>query len=184
MPRVMKRFLSSVLFASVVIAIAVACDSGSSVGFAGSSGSAPAACSDFGTCESCTPELGCGWCFRPDGTGFCATGPGECLYSPQNTWTWDPTGCPAAAHPTVGPEAEGGASEASLDAAPSDATPAADSAVNEDARAPDSGASSVDGAGSGVDGSSSGDANADAGASTVDAGAVDAGSDSADGDAG
>jgi hypothetical protein len=190
MSRVMKRFLSGVLFASVVTAIAGACDSsstGSFVSGGGSSGSATAACWDFGTCGTCTPQPGCGWCYLPDGTGICSSDPNECAAA-GDTWTWDPSGCsavaqPTVAQPTVGPQADGGTS-VTLDAAGLDAAPANDGAVNGDGSTAESGASSVDAGGSSIDASPS---SKDAGASTADAGSSseDAGSDGIDsGDAG
>lgn len=152
----MKRFLSSVLFASAVAWLGVACDASSSGGDYGGYGYGPSSdCPAFDTCETCTPQLGCGWCYLPDGTGSCNPDPGQCQYSWQGTWTWDPSGCRSAAHPTVGLEAEGGTSEAPSDAA-SDVTAVTDSAAS----ANDSGSPANEGEGAST---------AEAGSSGVDA---------------
>jgi hypothetical protein len=45
------------------------------------------------TCGSCTPVLGCGWCFNAAG-GTCAPDPDSCTNASEFTWTWDPPGCP------------------------------------------------------------------------------------------
>jgi hypothetical protein len=185
MPRVMKRFLSSVLFASAVTAIAVACDSSSTATF--SSGSAQPFCSQFGVCETCALQPGCGWCYFPDGTGSCSTGPDQCQYSWQGTWTWDTNGCRTAAQPTVGPEAEGGTSGAPSDAAAIDVAPATDGAVGDGASPANDGASVSDSASPAHDAvAPAGDSGSlsegtpDGGASTIDAGAADAETSSTD----
>ena len=188
----MKRFLSGLLFGGVITALAVACDSSSSGGGTsfgyGGTGYAQAQCSNYGVCEACTPQLGCGWCSLPDGTGACLPDPGECQGS-QSTWTWDPSGCRTAANPTVGPEAEGGTSApdaafgvgvieadgAASDGAAADSA-AGDGAPAKDGEAPvaDSGSNSVatPDTGAGVTAADSGapdGAATDAGASTADA---------------
>jgi hypothetical protein len=50
-----------------------------------------ASCSAESTCGTCTPVVGCGWCFTPDG-GACVSGPDECP-TDATGWTWDPPGC-------------------------------------------------------------------------------------------
>ncbi len=114
---------------AVAAAVAACGDSGSSAssgaGVAG--GGYAGLCSQYTTCGSCTPVVGCGWCFNATG-GTCAAGPDECAFgsSVEFTWTWDPSGCPdvdASVHPA--PPASGhdaGAPEASsLADAPFDA---------------------------------------------------------------
>ncbi|HSY21955.1 MAG TPA: hypothetical protein VK841_07570 [Polyangiaceae bacterium] len=175
----MKRFLSSVLFASAVTAIAVACDSSPTASF--SSGRALPSCSEFGVCETCALQPGCGWCYFSDGTGSCSTGPEQCQSASEGTWTWYTNGCRTAAQPTVGPEAEGGTSAAPSDAAAIDGTPATDSALGDSASPANDGASVGDGASPTHDAAApmgdSGFLNEgtpDSGASTIDAGAGDA----------
>jgi hypothetical protein len=189
MRSVMKRFLSSVLFAGAVTAIAVACDSGGPSGSFATGGSTRPFCSEFGNCETCALQPSCGWCYRPDGTGSCSSEPGECLYSWQGTWTWGTSGCREAAQPTVGPEAEGGTSVAPVDAATIDAVAATDGAIldsashaSDGAPANDSTAGASDGATPGVDAGSVGESTPDSGASAVDAGGVGTGAPSPDAD--
>jgi hypothetical protein len=81
----------------VVTSVALgACDSGSASSSAGAEfggGTGPfSSCSQFASCDLCTPVTGCGWCYNSDGTGACTPGPGECTSS-TFTWTWKPDGC-------------------------------------------------------------------------------------------
>ena len=48
-------------------------------------------CSQYTTCDSCTPVGGCGWCATSTG-GACRQSPNEC---PGTTfrWSWDQSGC-------------------------------------------------------------------------------------------
>lgn len=163
----MKRFFSSILFAGVITAVAIACDSSDATFSSGSSGGAGSFCPQFGDCETCTIQYGCGWCYRADGTGSCLPDPSECVYSTRNTWTWDMSGCGTTANPTVGPEAEGGTSEGAIDAAPS---PSKDAAAANDAE------TAIGDAGS------NSESTPDTGAKALDAGAVDASADADLGD--
>ena len=185
----MKRFLSGLLFAGVITAVAIACDSSSSsfggYGYSGAPSYGQAPCSDYGACETCTPQLGCGWCYLPNGTGRCLPDPAGCPLS-QDTWTWDASGCRTAATPTVGPEAEGGTSspeastsDAATDGAAGDGTaPAADGATgNDGSSAKDSAAPVAD------SGSSEGTPDAGTGVIAADSGPVDGGA-AADANAG
>jgi hypothetical protein len=116
-------------------------------------------CNSYSSCETCTPILGCGWCYKSDGTGACAASSIECEAAPAFSWTWDPTGCHAGADASVRPidagpmasDASPGApaSDASIEASPSDgATPdAGDDApiLDLDARAADGLLNATDG---------------------------------------
>jgi hypothetical protein len=82
-----------------------------------SSGYPPALidCSQYTTCETCTPALGCGWCGPASGGGVCSSDPGVCADA-QADWTWNPPGC---FYPAEAGVAEGGFSvpDASAEAA-------------------------------------------------------------------
>ena len=57
-------------------------------------GSAQSVCAQYAACGTCTPVLGCGWCFNATG-GVCVTDPDQCATQVSEfTWTWDPSGCP------------------------------------------------------------------------------------------
>jgi hypothetical protein len=60
-------------------------------------------CSRLTTCGTCTPVLGCGWCWSGD-KGLCADQPNDCAAEMSFDWTWEASGCPA--------EGDGGASDA------------------------------------------------------------------------
>ena len=88
-----------------------ACDSGSAI-------STPTAspgnnyygfCASFRSCETCTPQNGCGWCYNSDGTEQCASDPSECA-TPSFEWTWNPDGCRVPAQATT-PGRDGAAEE-------------------------------------------------------------------------
>ena len=110
----MKRIIVGALVASAAFVIGVslpACDGGPSHHKAGhGSRSSARSCSRFATCDTCTPILGCGWCFNSGGAGTCAADPDECL-TPQFSWTWDPVGCRVSADASVSTEQEQDASE-------------------------------------------------------------------------
>jgi hypothetical protein len=59
-------------------------------------------CSQFASCETCTPIDGCGWCFDRDGTGRCASGADACAGASALGWTWNPSGCRVAADAGTG----------------------------------------------------------------------------------
>lgn len=72
-------------------------------------------CSQYTSCATCTPLVGCGWCAYPDGTGTCASGPDNCT----TEWIWEPNFCSPASD-------AGGAPDAlPPDAGFTDATPSA-----------------------------------------------------------
>lgn len=83
----MNRFFAGTLVASAVALAVGACGDNSNDGYA------VADCSAYTTCGTCTPVMGCGWCFNASG-GVCTTDPNECANASEFTWTWDPTGCP------------------------------------------------------------------------------------------
>jgi hypothetical protein len=127
--------------AITVLAAACGDQSSSSYAYGGSSSGSgySATCAQYTTCGSCTPVVGCGWCFRASG-GQCASSPDECAFasSAEFTWTWDPGGCPGVDASVVpapvghagGPDASTTASEASApDAHDGAATSTADSAA-------------------------------------------------------
>jgi hypothetical protein len=95
----MNRFLSATLLASAVAVSLGACgDDSSDVAYAyGAGGSVgyTSTCSAYTTCGTCTPVLGCGWCFTANG-GACTTDPDSCGDASEFTWTWNPSGCPGA----------------------------------------------------------------------------------------
>jgi hypothetical protein len=68
-------------------------------------------CSSFRSCQTCTPQNGCGWCYNSDGTGQCASDPVECA-TPSFEWTWNPDGCRVSARASTAPEEDAAATEA------------------------------------------------------------------------
>jgi len=73
-------------------------------------------CSQFASCNACTPINGCGWCYNSDGTGTCAASPDQCP-TQSFSWTWDPDGCRVVADADVEPASTPVRSEAGVDAA-------------------------------------------------------------------
>jgi hypothetical protein len=99
-------------------------------------------CSEFTSCGTCTPVLGCGWCQFEDGSGRCASGPSRC--GETFRWNWEPEACPVAPKSDAGPVDATPVSDASDDAAPESGTDApvtsdapAEETTSEDAAAPD-----------------------------------------------
>jgi hypothetical protein len=91
----MKRTLSIAIVLGLVAVVASACDDGMTDDGYGSGygyGYSNASCRAQTTCGTCTPVVGCGWCFIGSSTGVCVDGPDDC---PSNStgWTWDPPGC-------------------------------------------------------------------------------------------
>ncbi|HEX3343175.1 MAG TPA: hypothetical protein VHS09_01330 [Polyangiaceae bacterium] len=94
----MHRFLAATLLASSVgISLGACGDDSSDVGYAYGAGGGgyTSDCTAYTSCGTCTPVLGCGWCFTAAG-GACASDPDSCGDASEFTWTWDPTGCPGA----------------------------------------------------------------------------------------
>ena len=93
---------------------------------------APANCSSYSACGTCTPVPGCGWCYGGAAGDFCAPDPGQCPTTPSG-WTWDATGCRVPAE--AGVATSGSSTEdagPAADAAPSaaDAAPGADACTS------------------------------------------------------
>jgi hypothetical protein len=74
-------------------------------------------CEKFGSCDECTPVLGCGWCSYPDGKGLCVSQPNACG-AQEFTWTWEPKGCGLA--PDAGAPADASTDVSSNDASDAD----------------------------------------------------------------
>ncbi|MGO9834072.1 MAG: hypothetical protein ACLP1X_07655 [Polyangiaceae bacterium] len=92
----MTRLLMTALLTSTVAVSVGACgDDSSDFAYAngGPGGAYPTMCSAYTTCGSCTPVIGCGWCFGARG-GSCAPDPDSCGDATEFTWTWNASGCP------------------------------------------------------------------------------------------
>lgn len=127
----MNRVLAATVLVSVISLGLVACSDehyghGDGMGGMGGTGSGyDPGCAAYTTCDTCTPVLGCGWCFLGDGTGACTTGADRCP-GQEFAWTWEPAGCGTSAP-------DGGAgvdAPVALDAAPSEVS-ASDAAPSE-----------------------------------------------------
>jgi hypothetical protein len=109
----MNRTYAAMILATGIALPLGACgdDSGggySSYGYAGGA----VGCGQYTTCGTCTPVVGCGWCFNKTG-GACTTNPDECAQvTSEFTWTWDPSGCPDAAVSIAPADAGGQAKDA------------------------------------------------------------------------
>jgi hypothetical protein len=64
-------------------------------------------CSQYTSCGTCTPVLGCGWCSSGD-KGLCAAQPNDCAAAMSFDWTWETSGCPAG---DAGVASDAGASD-------------------------------------------------------------------------
>jgi hypothetical protein len=64
-------------------------------------------CSQFTTCGTCTPVLGCGWC-QAGSKGLCAEDPNACEGAESFSWSWESATCPGAV--------DGGARDGAVDA--------------------------------------------------------------------
>jgi hypothetical protein len=95
----MKRFVAVILAAAGVATTVGACDDGNDYLLPPTR----ASCSEATTCGSCTPLLGCGFCFTKNG-GFCTDSPGDCPHA-SSAWTWDPSGCREHDRDDDGPDA-------------------------------------------------------------------------------
>ena len=87
----MKRVAVGTLFALLVLASTLGgCEDR---GFRGDGISQRAsACAQMTSCDTCTPVVGCGWCFHGNGGGSCVADPDQCG-GQQFSWTWEPNGC-------------------------------------------------------------------------------------------
>jgi hypothetical protein len=99
---VKKRFVARMVLALAAALPMGACDSESTVTTPTTPnyGSNYGFCSSFRSCDTCTPQNGCGWCYNSDGTGQCASDPSECA-TPSFEWTWNPDGCRVPAQATT-----------------------------------------------------------------------------------
>ena len=94
----MRRVLTGVLLASVIVCVLGACDDESYRSWGG--GRRFVACGSYASCDTCTPVLGCGWCTAPNGSGVCSPDPDDCP-TQEFSWTWNPSGCRVAADASV-----------------------------------------------------------------------------------
>ena len=100
----MKRSAIAIVLLSPVALLVGACnDHGTSGGGRTAYGNAYVGCSQYTSCEACTPVNGCGWCDKVDGTGMCADDPNDCASASAFRWTWDPMGCRVTADAGVSP---------------------------------------------------------------------------------
>jgi hypothetical protein len=121
----MRRNVSGWVAGVALAAVVAACGGGNGGGYEGTWGDGvvqTGGCGQYTSCGTCTPVLGCGWCFNASG-GQCASRPDECAFSTnaEFTWTWNQSGCPqvdASVVPEPPPaEIDAGQTEASsLDA--------------------------------------------------------------------
>jgi hypothetical protein len=84
-------------------------DGGSGYGYQPPGPRGPRRCEQFTTCGTCTPVLGCGWCWTGD-KGLCTDQPNACAGATSFDWTWDLAECPA-----TGDGGAAGASDAGHD---------------------------------------------------------------------
>ena len=100
----MKRVVVAALTASAIALLVFACDDGGyfddSYGY---SNGGQVFCPQYDSCETCTPVVGCGWCFTSDGRGTCHSGPDRCEGTAFG-WTWETTGCRVSADASVAPQ--------------------------------------------------------------------------------
>jgi hypothetical protein len=158
----MKRFTLGACLALGLGVLVGACGDDSAGG--GGGGYVGPDCSQYATCGSCTPVLGCGWC-QVGAAGFCASDPGTCG---GGAWQWDAgPGCGSdlPAKPGVNPASDAGGGndattggEGGSEGGGSDAT--SDTASGGDA-APDAPATSDAGDGSPAGDDAASDAAAD-----------------------
>ena len=120
----MRRSLAATFAALAIGVLAGACDDGGYRHHGAFTRENPH-CGQYATCGTCTPTLGCGWCFTGTSGGLCVEDPGDCPSATTTNWTWDPPGCSSE---TAGDGGRGDAgyvaADASLaagDAGPSDA---------------------------------------------------------------
>jgi hypothetical protein len=68
-------------------------------------------CGQFTTCDTCTPQNGCGWCFDGD-SSFCGSDANEC----SSEWTWEANFCRDTADASVSTSTTSDASSTTTDA--------------------------------------------------------------------
>jgi hypothetical protein len=144
----MKRSLAAAVAASTVALGLAACDGGGHRVHDRDFDDDP--CNSYSSCESCTPILGCGWCYKSDGTGACASSSIECESAPAFSWTWDPTGCHVGADAAV-TAADGAPGPADAVPGSADGTPGPADAVSS---VSESGSTAAEGGSSPADASS------------------------------
>lgn len=115
----MKRYRvgAGMLMAAVIALGLGACD-GNHDEYGMSGGRSSADCSQHTTCGTCTPVVGCGWCFNGNGVGSCAADPDACKGS-AFSWTWEPTGCRVSADASTVPGDAGTTTDAAREASTS-----------------------------------------------------------------
>jgi hypothetical protein len=122
----MHRFLAAFFLASGIAVSLGACGDDSNDGdygtYGGGGGGSGADCSAYTTCGTCTPVLGCGWCFTATG-GSCAPDPDSCGDASEFTWTWDPTGCPGADASVAPASTDAGSTQTDAGSTQTDAGP-------------------------------------------------------------
>jgi hypothetical protein len=120
----MVRLIAGACLAAAIGVLVGACSGDDSSGGYGYVSGPNAQCQTYTTCGSCTPALGCGWCYA--GHGACLSDPSMCSGA-STDWTWNPSGChDFAADPSVNPQQPQQDAGTGNDATQSDAS-AADS---------------------------------------------------------
>jgi hypothetical protein len=136
----MNRVFAAAVLVSTISLGLVACgdehhghgDGMGGMGGSAGTGRADPGCSAYATCDTCTPVMGCGWCFQSDGTGACTTGADRCA-GQEFAWTWEPAGCGTSA-PDGGVSIDAPAPSDALatEVTPTDAAPAVDGTPADD----------------------------------------------------
>jgi hypothetical protein len=99
----MKRITAGLLAFVAIGLLASACDDEGSFRerrLGGYGGGNNPQCGQYTTCGTCTPALGCGWCFVNAQTGVCLDSTADCPSNAEG-WTWDPPGCSGGAEAGV-----------------------------------------------------------------------------------
>jgi hypothetical protein len=150
---VMHRTYAAILLATAIALPLGACGDDSSGGYYYGVAD-PYGCQQFTTCGSCTPVLGCGWCFHGT-SGVCTSDPDQCAQVVSEfTWTWDPSGCPdvdaSVGSVDASPAPDTGTTQADTGASQSDSAPSPQDAGTPEV---DAGSTPSDAAGSSSEGS-------------------------------
>jgi hypothetical protein len=111
----LRHGLAATLVGGLIALLIGACDDGE---YGYDQGARNVACGQFTSCDTCTPIMGCGWCYTGNGTGTCTDGPQDCSPEPGGGWTWDPSGCRVGAEAGTGggPGTDASARDAAEDA--------------------------------------------------------------------